>query len=295
MISLIIPTRNRAKVLQITLPSFFSQKKISEIVFINDHGHDNTNTIIQKEARKHPSKSVKIITNMERIGAAHSRNLGVNQAQNEFILFCDDDEIMAPDYAKILYEKLVKKEAAAISGRRIYLLENESTDQAKKRFGKGLRKASFFNAFLLEYTNGAYFLEDLKVPFTNANILTKRSLCKRFPFDPFYSKGNGYREETDYQMNLYVNGFNIYITNDTHTFHLPLSEVRSGGQRVSKIQKVFWTNYFNYYFCKKYYKKYATRSFTKIPKAVSLFCFFLFSLYRETLRPFLYKIYIKKK
>jgi len=282
-------------VLKLTSQSFFHQKPVSEIIFINDHGLDNTNTVLQNDASKHPSKKVKIITNLKRFGAAHSRNLGVNQAKNEFILFCDDDEIMAPDYAKKLYDKLVEKDAAAISGRRIYLLENESTDEAKIRFGKGLRNASFFNPLLLEYTNGAYFFGDLKVPFTNANILTKRTLCKRFPFDPFYSKGNGYREETDYQMNLYVNGFNIYITNDTHTFHLPLSKVQSGGQRVSRIQKIFWSNYFNFYFCSKYYKKYAARSCSKIPKVVSLFCFFLFSVYRETLRPLLYKIYFKKR
>lgn len=293
MITLVVPTKNRAYILKKTIPSFFNQPKISEIIFVNDNSSDNTEQVLKKFVSNKNNQKVKLINNKSNLGASASRNIGAKASRNKFILFCDDDEIMEKGYGATLLTKLKKLNASAISGRRIYLLTGENPKQARQRFGNGLRKTSFFNPLLLEYSNGATFTSDLCVPFTNANILTKKIFVLKYKFDPYYSKGNGYREETDFQLNLFVNGHNIFITNDTHTFHLPYTQVKKGGQRIQIIKKIFWSNYFNCYFLKKYYKKYLIRSGSKVPKIFVIVFFFLFSIYRETLRPILYSGLIK--
>jgi len=119
------------------------------------------------------------------------------------------------------------------------------------------------------------------------STVTRRELLERFPFDGHYRFGNGYREETDYQMNLFVHGFKIYVTNETHSIHLPSSQTRTGGQRSRKISRIYWSIVYTKYFFGKYFKAYARLSGVRAPRWFALACFALFVVYRETVRPLL--------
>jgi len=225
-----------------------------------------------------------------RLGASQSRNVGIAASTNEIILFCDDDEYLEAGYARILLEKLHVLNAAAISGRRIYVQPGESNPQALQRFGSGLRATKPFRPLICEYVNGAKFPGDIAIPVTNAIILTKKSLLLKFPFDDYYARGNGYREETDFQMNLFVNGFDVHVTNDCHSFHLPLSQVRTGGQRTARLKRLYWSIFFTHYFFGKYYERYAQRLGLRSPRWFALVAFSIFAAYRETVRPALHAV-----
>jgi len=285
LITLIVPTRNRAHTLQLVAPSYFAQEGVSELIFVSDAGDDDTFEVIGEIARQFPQKKVRMLRNETRLGASQSRNVGIAASTNDFILFCDDDEYLETGYARILLQKLHALNAAAVSGRRIYMQPGESSRQALQRFGSGLRATKPFRPLLCEYVNGAKFPGDIAIPITNAIILTKKSLVLKFPFDDNYARGNGYREETDFQMNLFVNGFDIHVTNDCHSFHLPLSQVRTGGQRTQPFKRLYWSIYYTHYFFGKYYERYAERLGLKSPRWVALAAFYLFAAYRETLRP----------
>lgn len=290
MISLIVPTRNRAHTLCRVAPSYFAQEGVDEVIFVSDGSTDGTGALIDRLARCNPQIDIRLLSNTGRWGAAHSRNAGVAACRNDFVLFCDDDEYLEPRYAATLLDKLIHLEAGAISGRRIYLQEGESPAEALKRFGDGLRSGPVFRASICEYVNGARFTGDVALPLTNANILTRRSLLLRFPFDEHYVAGNGYREESDYQMNLFVNGYPIYMSNDCHSFHLPASQVRTGGQRTSALKRIYWSIHHTRYFFDKYYDRYAELSKLSLPRAAALGSFALFALYRELLRPALHAL-----
>lgn len=285
MITLIVPTRNRAHTLRIVAPSYFVQDDVSELIFVIDAGEDDTGTVLTEIAQHHPEKRLRILTNDRRLGASQSRNVGIAASSNELILFCDDDEHLEPGYARVLSRKLRALNAGAVSGRRIYLRPGESKAQALERFGSGLRPGKPFRPLLCEYVNGAKFARDLALPITNAIILTKKSLLLAFPFDGHYARGNGYREETDFQMNLFVNGFDIYVTNECHSFHLPLSQVRTGGQRTSLLKRLYWSIYYTHYFYGKYYERYARRLGLRSPRWFAFIVFSMNVAFRETLRP----------
>jgi glycosyltransferase involved in cell wall biosynthesis len=290
VITLIVPTRNRAHTLKIVAPSYFAQDEVTELIFVIDAGQDDTGRVLTEIASHHPAKRLRILTNECRLGASQSRNVGIAASSNELILFCDDDEYLEPGYAQVLSRKLQTLDAGAVSGRRIYLRCGESNAQALDRFGSGLRPGKAFRPLLCEYVNGAKFGRDLALPITNAIILTKRSLLLTFPFDGHYARGNGYREETDFQMNLFVNGFDIYVTNECHSFHLPLSQVRTGGQRTRPLRRYYWSVYYTRYFFGKYYARYALRLGLRSPRWLALAAFALFAAYRETLRPGLHAV-----
>jgi glycosyltransferase involved in cell wall biosynthesis len=290
LITLIVPTRNRAHTLRLVAPSYFAQEGVSELIFVSDAGDDDTPAVIAEIARQFPDKVSRVLRNESRQGASQSRNVGVAASTNEFILFCDDDEYLEAGYARILLQKLQTLNAGAISGRRIYLTPGESKQGALQRFGSGIGTAKAFRPLICEYVNGAKFSGDIAIPVTNAIILTQKSLLLQFPFDSYYARGNGYREETDFQMNLFVHGFDILVTNDCHSFHLPLSEVRTGGQRTNRLKRLYWTVFYTHYFFGKYYRRYAQRMGLRSPRWAALLVFTIFSVYRETLRPILHSI-----
>ena len=292
MITLIVPTRNRAHTVKKVAPSYFAQEQVSEIIFVIDDGNDETPAIVQQYSKQFPDTQVKILRNSVRRGASESRNIGVLQASNQFILFCDDDEYLEMGYAKTCLTKLTLSDAGAVSGRRVYMHGTESLQQALTRFGNGVRSSPPFSPVLCEYINGAYYQGDIELPFTNAIILTRRELLLRYPFDSKYARGNGYREETDYQMNLFVNGFRILVTNECHSIHLPLGEVRSGGQRTNRLKRIGWSIYYTNYFYSKYYERYAGKVGLKIPRGLALALFAIFVSYRELIRPTLYRLWM---
>jgi glycosyltransferase involved in cell wall biosynthesis len=290
LITLIVPTRNRAHTLRLVAPSYFAQDGVSELIFVSDAGDDETPAVIAEIARQFPDKVSHMLRNETRLGASQSRNVGIAASTNEFILFCDDDEYLEAGYARILLQKLQALNAGAVSGRRIYLTPGESRANALRRFGSGIGTPKTFRPLICEYMNGAKFTGDIAIPVTNAIILTKKSLLQQFPFDNYYARGNGYREETDFQMNLFVHGFGIHVTNDCHSFHLPLSEVRTGGQRTRPLKRLYWSIFYTHYFFGRYYERYAQRMGLKAPRWVALLVFTLFAVYRETLRPILHAI-----
>jgi glycosyltransferase involved in cell wall biosynthesis len=290
LITLIVPTRNRAHTLRLVAPSYFAQDGVSELIFVSDAGDDDTAAVIAEVARQFPDKVWRMLRNENRLGASQSRNVGVAASTNDFTLFCDDDEYLEAGYAQILLQKLQALDAGAVSGRRIYLTPGESRANALQRFGTGIGTSKTFRPLICEYVNGAKFSGDISIPITNAIILTKRSLLQQFPFDDYYARGNGYREETDFQMNLFVHGFDIHVTNDCHSFHLPLSQVRTGGQRARPLKRLYWSIFYTHYFFGKYYERYARRLGLKSPRWVAMLAFTIFALYRETLRPILHGI-----
>jgi glycosyltransferase involved in cell wall biosynthesis len=290
VITLIVPTRNRVHTLRLVAPSYFQQDGITEIIFVSDAGMDDTPALIEQLAHAHPAVKTRLLTNVRRLGASESRNVGVREAGNEYILFCDDDEYLEAGYAQTCYRKLVALNAGAISGRRIYLQRGESQAQGLRRFGSGLRRSRPFRHLICEYVNAASFEGDLALPLTNAIILTRRELLQKFPFDDHYARGNGYREESDFQMNLFTHGYEIRVTNETHSFHLPLAEIRSGGQRAGALRRLYWSVRYTHYFFGKYYAAYAERTGLRSPRYAALLAFIGFAIYRETLRPPLYSL-----
>jgi len=232
--------------------------------------------------------ATRFVRNETRRGASYSRNVGVACAHNDYVLFCDDDEYLEAGYANICLKKLILHNAAAVSGRRVYMRDGETQAQALHRFGHGIRRSRPFRTLICEYVNAARYDGDTHLPVTNAIILTRKQLLQRYPYDSFYARGNGYREESDYQMNLFVHGYNTIVTNDCHSIHLPMSQVRSGGQRTDSWKRVYWSIYYTRYFFGKYYAGYARRLGVKWPQWAAVSAFALFAVYRETLRPPLY-------
>lgn len=104
LVSIIIPTHNRGNLVLETLNSAISQTYSNiEIIVVDDHSNDNTETIIKNYIKNHPQI---IYLKNKRKGACAARNEGLNYSHGEYIQFFDDDDLMKVNYIEKRLELL---------------------------------------------------------------------------------------------------------------------------------------------------------------------------------------------
>ncbi len=220
MISVIIPTFNRGYTLSQVLDSFYRQKFVQEIIIVDDGGSDDTPAIVDEFSRKYLLIKTLYLKNKKRKGAPYSRRRGLLAASGEFILFGDDDDFLEENYTEVCLEKLKSLKADIVSGRHFYRKPGENVASAIVRYKLEKRDVPPFD-FRFFYINlDAKFEGDIELPFTHAIFLAKRDLLLSHDIDTFYSKGNGFREESDVQAKIYTRGGRIIMTNNTHSVHM---------------------------------------------------------------------------
>jgi len=93
-ISVIIPTYNRAKLLNMSLASVLNQTyKNIEIIVVDDGSKDNIKEIINK-LKDYRIKFIKLKINK---APSYARNLGIKKSKGEFISFQDSDDFIHED------------------------------------------------------------------------------------------------------------------------------------------------------------------------------------------------------
>ena len=102
-VSVIVPVFNVESYLNESLDSILNQTlKDIEIICINDGSTDNSLDILENYAKK--DKRIKIISK-ENEGQGVARNVGLDNAQGEYISFVDSDDFIKKDMLEKLYNK----------------------------------------------------------------------------------------------------------------------------------------------------------------------------------------------
>jgi glycosyltransferase involved in cell wall biosynthesis len=108
LVSIIIPTRNRAHLLERALGAVRRQVDVHfEAIVVDDGSIDATSRVVGETA----DNRIRYIRNSSATGVSAARNRGITAASGEWLAFLDDDDLWAP-------EKLtLQLRAAAQSGR----------------------------------------------------------------------------------------------------------------------------------------------------------------------------------
>lgn len=102
-VSVIVPVYNAESYLQRCIDSILNQTYTEfEIILINDGSKDNSGKICDEYAQK--DTRIKVI-HQKNSGVSKSRNVGLQAASGDYILFVDSDDYISPD----MIEKLVQK------------------------------------------------------------------------------------------------------------------------------------------------------------------------------------------
>ena len=93
--SIIIPAYNAEKYIELCLDSISKQSfNDYELIIINDGSTDHTFNICNRFALN--KKQIHLI-NKENAGVSVARNVGLQQAEGEYVLFVDADDILYPN------------------------------------------------------------------------------------------------------------------------------------------------------------------------------------------------------
>ena len=108
LVSVIIPTYNRAKLISYALDSLDAQTwPRLEIVVVDDGSTDHTLEVLQALPPLRAGRSLRILT-QPNAGVSAARNTGTRAATGEFILYLDSDDVLFPEaitrYVKALRE-----------------------------------------------------------------------------------------------------------------------------------------------------------------------------------------------
>lgn len=100
LISVVIPTCNRERVLPISLESVIHQTYDNlQVIVVDDGSEDNTEAVV--EGYQNPK--IQYVRHPRNMGGAVARNTGIDLAQGDYIAFIDSDDAWVPDKLKVQY------------------------------------------------------------------------------------------------------------------------------------------------------------------------------------------------
>ncbi|HEX6207477.1 MAG TPA: glycosyltransferase family A protein [Actinomycetota bacterium] len=107
---MVVPTRNRSRLLAITLQSILWQRNVElEVIVVEDASTDDTAEMVVGMG----DPRITLLRRESPQGPSTARNAGASRASGEWLAFCDDDDLWAPD-------KLARQVDAATSAGRAW-------------------------------------------------------------------------------------------------------------------------------------------------------------------------------
>jgi glycosyltransferase involved in cell wall biosynthesis len=93
LLSVVIPTRNRARLVGEAIDSAYNQRPGQvEVIVVDDGSTDDTATIVTEKF----GSSIRLLRSPTRRGVGAARNAGLRIARGEFVAFLDDDDLWLP-------------------------------------------------------------------------------------------------------------------------------------------------------------------------------------------------------
>jgi glycosyltransferase involved in cell wall biosynthesis len=112
LVSVIIPTYNRAYSLPLSLASVLAQSYNNiEIIVVDDNSSDNTAAVCQRFISEF-GNNIQYVRNDTNLGPAASRNKGIELAQGDLVTFLDSDDLYYLDKIELQVELLEKNPSA---------------------------------------------------------------------------------------------------------------------------------------------------------------------------------------
>lgn len=240
LVSIIIPVFNREKVLQETLDSVLNQTHQNwECIIIDDGSIDDTISIIENNSKKDPRFSLYLRNKTTKPkGVSSCRNIGIEKAKGNFVIFLDSDDLLHKDCLKSRLNFVSKTTKSDV-----YVFQMQEFDS------KGLKKKC------------NYYPDDI----TNQKEYLKMILRHQIPFSvtcPFWRKEailllNGFDEnlnrleDPDFHCRAFLKELRfIFDVESQPDCYYRVDEVSLKRFDDPVFKEVFLTSYFK--FIKKY-------------------------------------------
>ncbi len=221
-VSVIVPVYNSCEYIGSTLDSIINQDFSSfELIVIDDGSTDNSLEIIKEKLSK-STISYEII-HQENAGVSCARNVGIEKASGEYLVFVDSDDYITGNHLSELYNgetdfsliQFIKKDGDKLSTPDHYSKRSMSCDEFIK---KELKMEIYFNFWQLMY---------------KASIIKDNYI--RFSPDVIYG------EDIEFALKALIYGKDIAISNEVTYYYIqhPASAIKTSEYRRFEIVGIF--------------------------------------------------------
>jgi glycosyltransferase involved in cell wall biosynthesis len=258
LVSIIIPTRNRAYLLEKSIRSCLDQTyKNIEVIVVDDFSTDSTPMIIKQLSDK--DNRIIYIRNDIHQGLPASRNIGLFHAHGEYIFFSEDDLILSHNAIEILldtYVKLSPRLKVGAIAPRLKLISN-------KLFYKQIHKHQRVIAALFDELTGEPYpsWDILADGIMLAQHLPATALIPRKVFKEIGTYYTGYkfnylREETEIYLRMFKRNYSLIYQPKAVAFHIIVDK---GGCRINSfLMRCVASLYNHFLFLMRMYGMHAT-------------------------------------
>ncbi len=195
MISVVVPLYNKENSIVRTVRSILEQSfPAYELIIVDDGSTDNSLNKVQQL----DDKRINIITK-ENGGVSSARNLGIKNANFEYIAFIDGDDIWHKDHLSILWHAIQSNDSADIAGfaTSFYKSDTSTFDHEK------------FTHTEPELINDYYdFVSQPITYFNSSTLLVKKSKISE---SGYYDENIVYGEDVEFWYRLFKTGSLVYI------------------------------------------------------------------------------------
>jgi glycosyltransferase involved in cell wall biosynthesis len=102
-VTVVIPTRNRASLVRLSILSALRQRGVDvEVIVVDDASTDDTAHIVSRSG----DRRVRLLRQASNGGVSAARNRGIEEARGEWISFLDDDDLWSPQKLVLQLEAL---------------------------------------------------------------------------------------------------------------------------------------------------------------------------------------------
>ena len=256
LVTIIIPTYNRAKALATVWYSYIGNPLVKRIIVVNDGSTDNTKEVLEYLSEHSPT-SVRVIHHPKRRGVQIAKMAGIAEADTEWVLFGEDDVWLGQNYINNLLQDAEKLGAKIIAGRILNVIGvNDDFDSSRLYDNEAPYLDDIFDTKHFAASFEARSKCPLPAPFLHAVALVHSSVFAEAGFDNKY-RGTAHREETDFYLTADAAGFSIYWTPATACYHLRGPISLTGGQRGRKLNWLrieFWGYVNTWLFVRKHWQ-----------------------------------------
>jgi len=267
-VSIVVPTYNRSAQLEQVLGSYLRQHQVNEVIVVDNGCVDDTPRLLAAWSAREPRlRVVRLEQNRRQSGA---RNAGVEAARGAFVFYGEDDYELIPGQVAMLLDHLHQSGADMVAGRRINVLPDERYEDALQR--TSLYADPLIERWAVVQNPWVDVGTDVPAPLLDACALIRREIFDHARFDMGFL-GNGWREESDFQLSALEAGFTLVHCSHTLGFHSPggVGKGRGGSHGRSRTEYELWTARNNARFLRKHWAFLRSgRSELRVPPTVAL-------------------------
>ena len=245
VISVIIPTYNRAYCIERTIDSVLAQTFSNwELIICDDASTDDTESVAKSYCER--DSRVRYHRNPQRYGTPRNRNTGISLSKGELIYFVEDDVVIEPQCLEILVSTLKELRARGVKvggvgprtfepqkQGRLMLLERYVANQKRKRMETPALidkwTAFIYENFALDCNDA---VETVAVPAWSLYTRDALRAIKGYE-EKAYNWLNNSQVEAEFVVKLRKKGYKLYFQPRAVAYHK--HEAR-GGTRTSPLK-----------------------------------------------------------